>query len=212
MLLGGLFSAFGGANSTQNLVRLNPDGSVDTSFTPTPNGIVSALLIQTDGKILVAGGFTNIDGVNNAYLARLNPDGTLDTAYAPQPNLQVLSLELQPDGKILVGGDFGMLTPTGATSTSAFNYMARVNTDGTIDTTFNPDLNSPVYAISPARLGQSILESAERSPRRRRTRGRSGLTKRRTSRGSTRTAPWTRPSTPSPTPRSRRSRCRATAS
>jgi uncharacterized delta-60 repeat protein len=160
VLVGGLFSAFGGFASSQNLVRLNTDGSVDTSFAPTPNGIVSALLIQPDGKIVIGGGFTTIDGASDQYLARLNPDGTLDTSFAPQPNLQVLALALQPDGKILVGGDFGMITPTGATSTNAFNYMARINTDGTVDTTFNPDLNSPVYAIALLASGKILIGGA----------------------------------------------------
>jgi uncharacterized delta-60 repeat protein len=152
IIIGGLFSNFGGVSGLQNLVRLNTDGTVDTTFTPTPTGVVSAIVVQGDGKIVVGGGFTNINSVNNAYIARLNPDGTIDSAFAPQPNLQILCMALQPDGKIVIGGDFTLLVPTNATggtpSTYAYNYIARVNTDGSIDTTFNPDCSGSVYSIA----------------------------------------------------------------
>jgi uncharacterized delta-60 repeat protein len=157
IIVGGLFNSFGGDTNTQNLVRLNADGTVDTTFAPTPNGIVSAIIIQPDGKIVIGGGFTTVDAVDNQYLARLNTDGTIDNTFAPQPNLQVLALALAPNGQILAGGDFSQLTPTGATTTAAFNFMARVNTDGTIDKTFNPDFNSPVYAIQVLASGKILV-------------------------------------------------------
>jgi len=160
IIVGGLFSDFNGVTNSQNLIRLNVDGSVDTTFTPTPNAIVSAIVIQPDGKIVIGGGFSTIDGTSEQYLARLNTDGTLDTTFAPQPNLQILSLALLPNGQILAGGDFTMLTPTGATSTAAFNFLARINTDGSIDKTFNPDLNSPVYAINVLASGKILIGGA----------------------------------------------------
>ncbi|HZZ20517.1 MAG TPA: putative Ig domain-containing protein [Opitutaceae bacterium] len=160
VIVGGLFSDFGGVSTAQNLVRLNLDGTVDTTFKPTPNALVSAIIIQADGKIVIGGGFTTINGTDNAYLARLNSDGTLDTSYAPEPNLQILSLALLPNGQILAGGDFTMLTPTGATTTAAFNFMARINVDGTIDKAFNPDLNSPVYAINVLAGGKILIGGA----------------------------------------------------
>jgi uncharacterized delta-60 repeat protein len=160
VLIGGLFSSFAGVNGLQNMVRLNTDGTVDTTFNPIVNGVVSAILVQTDGKIVIGGGFTNVDGTNNAYLARLNADGTLDTAFAPQPNLQVLSLLLEPNGQIVVGGDFTELIPTGATTASALNFIARVNTDGTVDSTFDPDLSGPAYAMALTASGQIVVGGA----------------------------------------------------
>jgi uncharacterized delta-60 repeat protein len=157
VIIGGLFSSFAGVSGLQNLVRLNTDGSVDTTFNPTPNEVVSAIVIQSDGKIVIGGGFTNVDGVNNAYLARLNTDGTLDTAYAPQPNLQVLSLLLTPSGQIIVGGDFTQMIPTNATTASALNYIARLNTDGSVDSTFDPDLSGPAYCLGLTSTGQILV-------------------------------------------------------
>ena len=150
VVIGGLFSNFGGTSGLQNLVRLNIDGTVDTTFKPSPNGVVSAIVIQSDNKIVIGGGFTNVDGANNAYLARLMPDGTLDSSYAPQPNLQVLSLALQADGKVVAGGDFTLLVPTVASGTQptfSRDYVCRMNTDGTVDKDFLPDPSGPVYSI-----------------------------------------------------------------
>ncbi len=160
VIIGGLFSTFAGVSGLQNMVRLNTDGSVDTSFNPILGGVVSAIVVQTDGKIVIGGGFTNVDGVNNAYLARLNTDGTLDTTYAPQPNLQVLSLLLQPNGQIIVGGDFTELIPANATTAFALNFIARVNADGTVDNTFDPDLSGPAYALGITSTGQIVVGGA----------------------------------------------------
>jgi len=70
---------------------------------------VSALLLQTDGKILVGGGFTNLAGQTRNYLARMKPDGTLDGVFNPEANDIVSALAEQADGKILVAGNFTAL-------------------------------------------------------------------------------------------------------
>jgi uncharacterized delta-60 repeat protein len=157
VIIGGLFSNFNGVSGLQNLVRLNTDGTVDPTFNPTPNEVVSAIVIQSNGQIVIGGGFTNVDGVNNAYLARLNTDGTLDTTYAPQPNLQVLCLMLMPNGQIIAGGDFTQMIPTGATTASALNYIGRLNSDGSVDSTFDPDLGGPAYCLGQTSSGQILV-------------------------------------------------------
>jgi uncharacterized delta-60 repeat protein len=88
--------------------------------------------VQPDGKILVAGGFTNLAGVSRNYLGRLNSNGSLDTIFNPSIDGGVTCLALQPDGKILVGGYF--TTAEGQARTS----FARLNADGTLDSFFNP--------------------------------------------------------------------------
>jgi uncharacterized delta-60 repeat protein len=149
IIIGGLFSDFDGIAGLQNLVRLNLDGSVDTTFNPNPGGIVSSIAIQANGQIVIGGAFTNVGTVNTAYLARLNADGSLDTTFTPTPNGQVLSVAIQPsDGKIIAAGDFTTETPNGATSVSENAYIARFNTDGSIDSSFAPDPSSPVYAVA----------------------------------------------------------------
>ena len=64
--------------------RLNPDGSLDTSFKSGVDGWVEGVALQADGKILVAGYFGQCQGYARNSLARLNPDGSLDTAFNPR--------------------------------------------------------------------------------------------------------------------------------
>ncbi len=63
----------------------------------------TALVVQTDGKIVLGGAFSSLNGVTRNHIGRLNPDGSLDTTFNPGANGDVDLLALQPDGKILVG-------------------------------------------------------------------------------------------------------------
>jgi|GEM_PF-2565818 Predicted periplasmic ligand-binding sensor domain len=81
-LIGGFFNANASSNIPNDyLIRVRPDGSADTGFTPALNNTVAALLAQPDGKILVAGSFTTVNGATQRYLYRLNVDLTPDTAF-----------------------------------------------------------------------------------------------------------------------------------
>ena len=145
ILVAGDFTTLGGG--TRNYIgRLNPDGSLDTSFNPGANATVRALVVQPDGKIVVAGDFTTLGGATRNHIGRLNKDGTLDTGFNPGANGSVSTLALQADGKIVVGGDFtGLGGDTGATTR---NYIGRLNSNGTLDTSFNPGANSSVFALA----------------------------------------------------------------
>ncbi|HYG34361.1 MAG TPA: Ig-like domain-containing protein, partial [Clostridia bacterium] len=91
-----------------NLIRLNSDGSVDTSFQPQVNSTVQSVLVQPDGKILIAGWFDEVDGIKNNGVARLNSDGSLDTSFHclpwPEERANVTTMALQGDGRVLIGG------------------------------------------------------------------------------------------------------------
>src|SRR5690349_6163396 len=83
---------------------LAADGDVVPSFAPQliRGGEVSQVVLQPDGKILLVGRFTTINGVLRPYLARLNPDGSLDQSFTPPAIANLTGILLQPDGKILV--------------------------------------------------------------------------------------------------------------
>jgi len=153
----------GGVNGDFALARYNTDGSLDTSFgsagtgkvtTPFYSGsrwidIARAMLLQTDGKIVVAGKADN--GTNYDFaLARYNADGTLDTSFNNQTlcvignpcSGQVVTdfnssydvayaVAIQGDDKIVVAG----YTYNGADRDFA---LARYNADGSMDTNFGP--------------------------------------------------------------------------
>ena len=108
-LLGGFFGLLNG-HEQQIIGRLNNDGSLDTSFTPSPighiNGSVQTMLLQPDGKILIGGYFTAIGGHTRNRIARLQPDGTVDTTFdagdLSGSGNNLSSRALQANGKILV--------------------------------------------------------------------------------------------------------------
>lgn len=125
-------------NSPLCIIRLNTDGTRDTSFN-AGTGIdnwgayPSKVRIQSDGKIVVVGEFTSYNGSSANNIFRLNPDGTRDTAFNMGTGLngQVFALAIQTDDKILVGGQFNSYNGVPVTQ------FMRLNLDGSIDTTFN---------------------------------------------------------------------------
>ncbi len=92
------------------VARLNPDGTLDMTFNPGAgaNGLVHAVGLAPDGKVLLGGAFTQYDGVERGRVARLNPDGSLDPAFDPGTgaNDTVFTLLVQPNSAVLIGGDF----------------------------------------------------------------------------------------------------------
>lgn len=127
-------------------------GDVDYTFAnPNLRGVtalgadltVVTMAIQKDGKIIVAGAFTNIAGANRDGFARLNANGTIDSTLNATFDGDISAIAVQTDGKILVGGTFQTVNSV------ARNYLVRLNTNGTLDTTFNASLSSSIFADSP---------------------------------------------------------------
>jgi uncharacterized delta-60 repeat protein len=133
ILVGGDFTTYSGV-SRNRIIRLNADGSIDTSFVIGTgfNETIDSIQIQSDGKILVGGGFTSYSGVSSNRIIRLNTDGSVDTSFVIGGGFDasVLTIALQTDGKILVGGTF--TSYSGVSS----NRIIRLNTDGSIDNSF----------------------------------------------------------------------------
>ncbi len=136
IIVGGDFVSYNGTPRPY-LARLNPDGSLDATFTQSGTGLdssVTSVLIQTDGKLVVGGYFTAYNGTPVSRIARVNADGSLDPSFLPSGtglNSSVFSLAQSSSNKILVCGSFtaydGIATP----------YLVRLNDDGTRDTTFS---------------------------------------------------------------------------
>jgi uncharacterized delta-60 repeat protein len=161
ILVGGNFRTVNGARYT-NLVRLNPDYSVDATFSATTNGSVMAIAVQPDGRIILGGFFTAVNGHGQNYLARLLPNGTTDTSFNTLGGASdaVYDVAIQPDGKVLVAGSFvaiaGAIRP----------YVTRLNADGSRDTGFVTTLPLPgsptstptiVYSLSLQSDGKVVI-------------------------------------------------------
>ena len=135
----GKFITLGGTTPLRSYFA---DGTEDTSFTsPTINytnfGLIK-LLYQEDGKIMIVGPFTQINGQNYRNIVRLNSNGSIDTSFNPGTGFSgsesyyyAESIARQNDGKYLVGGGFN--TYNGITR----NKIVRILENGNVDTTFN---------------------------------------------------------------------------
>jgi uncharacterized delta-60 repeat protein len=159
ILAGGSFSSLAG-QPRSSLGRLNADGSLDAGFLDpgvrfnANFGTIEAIAIQSDGKIVIGGWFTEVAGQPRQNIARLNANGSLDAAFNPGANGRVNDLAIQPDGKILVGGEMTLLAG------QARNYLGRLNADGSLDEsyTINPgQVTDRVYAMALQPDGKLII-------------------------------------------------------
>lgn len=132
---------FGGYNGTTTggLVRLNSDGSRDSSFNPGANNFgaltpIATMQLQSNGKLIVGGAFTSVDSVVVGNVARLTSTGGLDTSFntGTGANSQLFGSAVQADGKFLLAGAFTQFAG------QPYASLVRVSPDGALDTTFSP--------------------------------------------------------------------------
>ncbi|HEX2747486.1 MAG TPA: PKD domain-containing protein, partial [Verrucomicrobiales bacterium] len=144
ILVFGTFTTLGGVTRPR-LARLNADGSLESMATfnlgsGISGGIggVQNVVVQNDGKILITGDFTVVNGQSRNRIARLNPDGSLESTLTFNPGAgadgQINAVAVQPDGKILLGGNFTAINGLPR------NRIARLLPDGAVESTatFNP--------------------------------------------------------------------------
>jgi uncharacterized delta-60 repeat protein len=132
----GSFTSYQGT-STNGIIKLNSDGSIDTSFIYgtgfNPTSQVRNINVESSNKILLVGTFTSYQGVSANSIIRLNSDGSIDTSfvYGIGFNDIVNRTATRTNGKILVSGNF--TSYQGITA----NKFISLNSDGSIDTSFN---------------------------------------------------------------------------
>jgi uncharacterized delta-60 repeat protein len=144
ILICGNFTQYDGAGRSY-IARLNSDGSLDSSFVAGPSYWVRTMALQSDGKIVIGGWFHQVEGQPRNAIARLNTDGSLDTSFNPgsgawgtlgigidgKTNEFIFATAVQPDGKILITGNFTNYNGV------RINGLARLNSNGSLDTTFD---------------------------------------------------------------------------
>jgi uncharacterized delta-60 repeat protein len=159
VLIGGSFTSIKGVRRT-GLARLNPDGTLDTGFQPQISGsdrgfpTSARLALQSDGKVILAGSFTMVNGVPLTNVARLHSDGTLDGSFGQvtlgeDSNSSSLVLAVQKDGKVFVAGvlfgEYG---------------IARLHADATLDANFQNGFsgaNSGISSVVPQSDGNVLI-------------------------------------------------------
>ena len=152
ILVGGRFTAFNGV-VTDGIVRLLANGAVDPNFAPVTMtcpanpfgglgncGLWADPVVDANGKIIIAGDFVSVNGVNALCIARLNSNGTLDGTFNPSGFVPqgffggtpkpVRAIVIQSDQRIVIGGRFD--------GGSCGNHvpLVRLNTDGTRDQSY----------------------------------------------------------------------------
>ena len=159
-------NVYGSYEYSDHILRLNTDGSIDPTFNTsgatislaanptTSNGGVRAIVIQADGKILLAGFFGDFGGAGHPGIVRLLADGTLDPGFA------AITLQFQAeneyglwskpaiqafDDKILISGDFEGVNNVPCPG------VARLNPNGTLDPAFNATGFTRYLLTRPAR-------------------------------------------------------------
>ena len=124
------------------IIRLNADGTVDSTFNTVDLGadwqtdtksVLQFIQPQADGKILIGGSFVTVDGTSEPNLAQLNADGTLDTTFTTTVNGAATTALRSSDGTTLIGGSF-----TKINGTKLPFGLARLKANGSRDSKFVP--------------------------------------------------------------------------
>lgn len=152
ILVGGEFGTLG-AVTRQSVGRLQADGMVD-AFNPVLDAAtVSGVHVLPNGQALLGGGFNTVNGSTRKRIARVNANGSLDAAFGDSNanSVSLFGLGLLPDNKVLVGGLFTQIAGVSR------NYIARLNTDATLDSAFDPGLNFSPFSFAWQADGKLLL-------------------------------------------------------
>jgi uncharacterized delta-60 repeat protein len=140
--------------SPHTVLRIKPDGTLDSATFADANKIILRSFVQKDGKIIINGYFTKVGDVERQNIARLNPDGTLDVGFnAKITGGTVTDIGMQADEKIVLKGGFKSVGGIPRQT------VARINADGTLDATFQTDIDTADgFAAAVQPNGKIIIE------------------------------------------------------
>ena len=130
--------------SRQFVARVSQSGVLDSSFNAgfIGGGPIQVVVLQPDGKLIVGGTFTSINGYSRIGIARLNMDGSVDTGFYLAPGISNPSfgaMNVLPNGEVLLAGGFSV----------GGNYgLLEVKPDGSLDSGFNAHSNDRVQAVA----------------------------------------------------------------
>ena len=143
-LIRGSFTRVGGAKRNR-IARLQSNGNLDTGFDPGP-GVsgesysleISAIAAQADGRVMIGGDFSSVNGISRYRLARLDANGTVDSSFVSGIGgigfdaRPIQSIAILTDGRMLIG------EPGGVDGLRPAKKIARLSSAGSVDQTFNP--------------------------------------------------------------------------
>ncbi|MEY2577606.1 MAG: hypothetical protein QOI49_430 [Verrucomicrobiota bacterium] len=150
----GSFSYIGNVEKA-GIARLNVDGTLDPTFDAGTgaNGAINLVAAQSDGKVLIVGPFTSVNGTTRNGVARLNADGKLDSTFNPGAGISgpgngaIFDLQIDSGGKAVLAGGFDSFNNV------TRHMLVRLNLDGSVDPTFDAGKNLIRNNISPVADG-----------------------------------------------------------
>ncbi|MEY3897931.1 MAG: hypothetical protein RLZZ214_3452, partial [Verrucomicrobiota bacterium] len=160
ILVGGSNLITSSGTTRKGLIRLLSGGDLDVDFNPPLTaGRTDAIAVQPDGKVIAGGYFTATSPVIQTEVLRFNTDGSVDGGFLPNMEMTgytegmytVQSLATQADGKILIGGGFDKING------SIRRFLARLNSDGTVDSSFASNASSWVSEITQQNNGDLLI-------------------------------------------------------
>jgi uncharacterized delta-60 repeat protein len=145
-----------GADPSARLRRYEGNGWADSAFSPTANDEIRCVAVQADGRILVGGRFTTLNGQPRGYVGRLLANGALDDTFNLNADGEIRTLVVQPDGRILAGGDFSSI------GGQSLARLARIEPGGAVESGFNagPSANGRVETLALQADGRIIIGGA----------------------------------------------------
>ena len=144
ILAGGAFTRFGDINIVRNhLVRLNPNGGIETAYNPSFDGNVLSVRMQSDGRSVVSGTFTTLNGASHANIARVNLDGSRDASFTSSANTTVHDTTILTNNEIVAVGEF-----------TTFNGFPNINRIASLypNGRLNQDTNTTILGGPPAAM------------------------------------------------------------
>jgi uncharacterized delta-60 repeat protein len=144
----------GATNSPGLPGTLDPSFNIAQGGVTSINGAIHALAVQADNSVIAGGDFTYFNSAIHNHLIRINAAGVIDPTFNPGTGsdsaTSVRAIAIQPNGQILIGGSFTNVTVSNVTYN--LNYLARLNSDGSVDTNFSAGLgtggNNSVLALA----------------------------------------------------------------
>jgi uncharacterized delta-60 repeat protein len=148
ILVGGLFhgqNSIGGLNRDY-IARLDSVTGLADSFDPRPNGGITRIVVQPDGKILVAGAFDFLSpnggaAIQRNYFVRVDSSGNLDSVFDPRADGSIWAIAIDGEGRILVGGSMYSIG-------GVVRNLARLDAVTGSPDSFDAKSNGTVYAIA----------------------------------------------------------------
>jgi uncharacterized delta-60 repeat protein len=156
-LLGGrgAFNGAAGTTASSGLIVIETDGHVTVPACGAFNGEIKAIYRQPDGKILVSGYFSQINGAGGpgrSGFARLNSNLTVDPDFLPQATSGGRHIFSDALGRVYIAGDFSIFQ-----GDPAYQYLVRLKPDGSLDRSYRPQVDSGIRNIAFAPDGSVYL-------------------------------------------------------